>query len=133
MGFELSNLIRIRKLDEALTDFSSLAAHRELDGVIPIVDENTSRVIENINVYSVPPRQQGIVRQTRSNGLVAADVVKVKADAVIAHHGDQWSGLVLEGKANIRAQHFFVAVQFQFDSKGVARFRVVDGLGMRVH
>ena len=88
MGFELSNLIRIRELDDALADFSSLAAHRELYGVIPIVDENTSRVIENINVYSVPPRQQGIVRQASGNGLVAADMVEVKADAVITHHGD---------------------------------------------
>ena len=89
MGFELSNLIRIRELDEALTDFSSLAAHRELDGVIPIVDKNTSRVIENINVYSVSPRQKGIVRQARGDGLIAADMVEVKADAVITHHGDE--------------------------------------------
>ena len=103
MGFELSDLVRVRELCEALTDFSSLAAYRELDGVIPIVDKNTSRVIENINVYSVPPWQQGIVRQTRSNGLVAADVVKVKADAVIAHHGDERSCLMLEGKTNIGA------------------------------
>ena len=50
---ELSNGVRVGKFDKSLADLATVATDGEFDRIIPVIDEDATRVIEHVDMDAV--------------------------------------------------------------------------------